>query len=269
MLLPTETNGAEAGRLTGRIGAFWCRIPSLPNFGDALTPWLIHRLSGTYPSFVLPGEPRRKYFVAGSIIEYTRALCTVWGSGIMGRHDRVSPAAEFLAVRGPLTRERALQCGASCPEVYGDPALLLPRLYSPTRKHRKGMGLIAHFSDKPHLLPSLREENLKIIDIQEPIESVIEQINSCEFVASSSLHGIIASHAYGIPAVWVQFRPLRGGDGVKFDDYFLSIGEDPPTPVPLAYDRVNLAQLEPHAVVPPLRLDLQLLLDTCPFRLHP
>jgi len=265
-MLPSTTKESETGGVAERIGAFWCRIPSLPNFGDALTPWLIHRLTGIYPAFVPPDQPRRKYFVAGSIIEYTRALCTVWGSGIMARHDQISPEAEFLAVRGPLTRARALQCGASCPEIYGDPALLLPGLYSPTSKSRQGMGLIAHFSDKPRLSPTLREKNLKLIDIQDPVESVIEQIVSCEFVASSSLHGIIASHAYGIPAVWVQFRSLPSGDGVKFDDYFLSIGEDPPTPVPLEYHYIDLALLASRAAVPSMRMDLKPLLGACPFR---
>jgi hypothetical protein len=175
--------------------------------------------------------------------------------------------AKFLAVRGPLTRARALQCGASCPETYGDPALLLPRLYWPVFKQGQGVGLVAHFSDRPRLTSSLHAtNNLQLIDIQDPIESVIDQIVSCQFIASSSLHGIIVSHAYGIPAVWVQFRPLPGGDGVKFDDYFRSIGQEPPTPVPLEYDHVDLALLAHHASSPSIRLDLGPLWDACPFR---
>ena len=185
----------------------------------------------------------------------------------MTRHDPISPEAEILAVRGPVTRDRALLCGAFCPEVYGDPALLLPKLYRPAVGQRRELGLVVHFSDKPRLAESVRTmKNLRLIDIQDHIESVIDQIVSCEFVASSSLHGIIASHAYGIPAVWVQFRPLPSGDGVKFDDYFLSIGQAPPTPVPLKYDHVDLALLARHVVPSSMRLDLEPLWDVCPFR---
>jgi hypothetical protein len=267
MVLTTQAEGHQAGPSCVPVGAFWCRIPSLPNFGDALTPWLVHRLTGRYPRFVPAADPRHKYFVTGSIMEYTCASCTVWGSGILARHDRISPGARLLAVRGPLTRARAIQCGACCPEVYGDPALLLPRLYRPLVDQRRGIGLIAHFADKPRLAASLRrKEHLKLIDIQDPVESVIDRIVSCEFVASSSLHGLVASHAYGIPAVWVKFRPLPNGDGTKFDDYFHSIGLEPPNPVPLEYDHVDLALLTRHATLPSLRLDLELLWSACPFR---
>jgi pyruvyltransferase len=267
-MLPTaKPERSETPLLTGQIAAFWCRIPSLPNFGDALTPWMIQRLTGQFPAFVQPNTPREKYFVTGSIVEYAGAFCTVWGAGIMTRYDSISPAAKFLAVRGPLTHARAVQCGASCPEVYGDPALLLPRLYTPSIEQRRGIGLVAHFSDKPRLTTPLRTmTSLKLVDIQDPIESVIQQIVSCEFVASSSLHGLIVSHAYGIPATWVQFRPLPGGDGVKFEDYYLSIGQEPPTPVSLEYDCVDLALVERHAVLPSKRVDLEPLWNSCPFR---
>ena len=178
--------------------AFWCRIPSRANFGDALTPWLIHRLSGQYPAFLPPDNPRTKYFVTGSIIGLTSSSCIVWGAGIMDVHDRISSQATLLAVRGPLTRARAIKDGVHCPEIYGDPALLLPRLYSPPIKHSSGIGLALHFSDRPRLmgLPNLPSW-IRLIDMQDSIESVINQIRSCELVISSSLHGLIVSHAYG------------------------------------------------------------------------
>jgi len=267
MLPPPEVKGPEAALRGTPVCAFWCRIPSRPNFGDALTPWLIRRVTGLHPRFVPPGDLREKYFVSGSIMEYTQACCTVWGSGILTRQAPVSPAATLLAVRGPLTRARALQCGARCPDVYGDPALLLPRLYRPEVGLRHGVGLVAHFSDQARLaLPPRTRECLKLIDIQDPIETVIDRIVSCEFVASSSLHGLIASHAYGIPAVWVQFRPLPNGDGSKFEDYFLSLGLEPPGPVPLEYDHISPGPLARHAVLPAISVDLERLWNVCPFR---
>lgn len=252
-----------------RIHAFWCTIPSRPNFGDGLTPWLIRRLTGQHPSFVRPEDPRQKYLVTGSIVSYARENCSVWGCGILSQNDFISPAAKLLAVRGPLTRARALECGAECPAVYGDPALLLPRLYSPRPNDRRfTCGLIPHFSDMPRMNGACRSSStLRLIDIQDPIEEVIDQIVSCEFVASSSLHGIITSHAFGIPAVWVKFRNLPSGDDSKFHDYFQSIGQaSAPDPVWLEYSRVDPEYLAQWLTPPPVNLDLEPLWQACPFR---
>lgn len=131
--------------------AFWCRIPSRPNFGDALTPWLINRLAGCYPRFVMPDDPQPKFLVCGSIVGLAGRGCTVWGAGLMWRDEAISPASSFLAVRGPRTRARALACGADCPAVFGDPALLLPRLHVPPSVPRTGLGFVPHFSDRPRL----------------------------------------------------------------------------------------------------------------------
>jgi pyruvyltransferase len=249
-----------------RVHAFWCRVPSRGNFGDALTPWLIRRLTGRMPRFAEPGDPNPKLLAAGSILAYADARSTVWGAGLMSREDRIEPAATFLAVRGPLSRARAIECGADCPPVYGDPALLLPRLHPQPGRERHGIGLVPHFSDAPRL--DLRDPppELRVIDVQSPVESFVEQVAGCEWVASSSLHGIVVAHAYGVPAVWVQFRELPSGDGSKFRDYFLSIGAGEPDPVPVAYDRIDLAALERQLVPADIRLDLEPLWDRCPVR---
>jgi len=250
-----------------RISAFWCRIPSRPNFGDALTPWLIRKISGQYPRFLRPEDPRHKFFVVGSIIEQANSACTVWGSGLMNRGDDICPAATLRAVRGPLTRARAVRCGADCPEIYGDPALLLPRFYSPRYRGRRNIGVAAHFSDLPRLLSvGPVSDSFQLIDMQDPIEDVIDQIAGCELVASSSLHGLIVSHAYGIPAVWIKFRPLPSGDDSKFLDYFLSIDQEPPQPLWIDDRLCDPDVLRCRTRPPPDDPDLEPLLRACPFR---
>ncbi len=259
------------------VRAFWCRIPSRANFGDALTPWLIRRITGRSPMFTAPEAPALKYFVTGSVIAYAGPRSTVWGSGIMNRSDSISTEATLVAVRGPLTRAQALACGAACPEVYGDPALLLPRFYRPPATRRQGVGVVPHFSDMPRLAGLSRRAadirrgaarlppaELRLIDLQSPVEHVIDEIAACELIASSSLHGIIAAHAYGVPAVWVKFHDLPAGDDSKFHDYFLSIGTESLRAVRLVDDVIDPDEL-PARATRPGRLDLDALWRACPF----
>jgi hypothetical protein len=250
-----------------RLYAFWCRIPSRGNVGDALTPWLLRRATGAYPIFARPETPVVKYFVTGSVIEYARESCVLWGPGILSRHDRISPKATVLAVRGPLTRARALECGAECPDVYGDPALLLPRFHSAPHTKRRGVGIVPHFSDKPRVAAGLPiSGRARLIDVQSSVESFVDELTSCEVVASSSLHGIIISHAYGIPAAWVRFRDLPSGDDSKFYDYFLSVGEQMVEPVRVSGARLDVGRLVAHAFLPATLPDLDRLWTACPFR---
>ena len=249
------------------IHAFWCRVPSRANFGDALTPWLIRRIAGADPVFIHPRDPRPKHIAVGSIIAYAAPGDIVWGAGILAATDRIHPRARLLAVRGPLTRARALACGADCPDIYGDPALLLPRYHRPSVRQREGVGLVAHFSDRPRLGDVWwNTETVRPIDIQGGVEAVIDQIAASRFVASSSLHGLVVSHAYGVPAVWIKFRDLPSGDDSKFRDYYLSLSEAPPEPLPVAYDRVDPDRLAERATLPLARPDLDQLWEACPFR---
>ena len=247
--------------------AFWCRVPSRPNFGDALTPWLVQRLCGHAPRFAPHDDPAPRYFVTGSVAGLAGPGAIVWGTGLMWRDEPLSPAATWLAVRGPLTRARALACGAACPPVWGDPALLLPRLLAPASGPRCGIGFVPHFSDRLRLGDGWAAARaLTLIDIQGDVESVVRAITSCEWVLSSSLHGLVVAHAYGIPAVHVRFRDLPTGDGVKFEDHFAALDVDAPRPHTLAHDAaVHLRALE-HAAWAPATVDTEPLWQARPFR---
>jgi Polysaccharide pyruvyl transferase. len=250
-----------------RLAAFWCRTPSRPNFGDALTPWLVHRIAGTYPRYCPPDDPRGMLFVTGSIIALAGRGVTVWGSGIMNADDTVSSEVEILAVRGPRTRDRALAGGAVCPEVYGDPALLLPRLRPRVVRQGSGVGLAPHFSQRPHFIGSDDlPRGVRLIDMQAPIETVIDELCCCDLVAASSLHGLIVSHAYGIPAVWVEFGPLPSGDRTKFHDYLESVGREGCEPLQLTRRGLDVGALRAAAIEPPTDVDLDALWNACPFR---
>ena len=68
------------------------------------------------------------------------------------------------------------------------------------------------------------DKDILVIDLMtNNIEPVTDLFLQCEKIVSTSLHGLIVSHAYRIPAVWVQFSDKLFGDGIKFQDYFESV----------------------------------------------
>lgn len=217
-----------------KLNAYWW--PS-NNFGDTLTPIVLEWLTGEIPVHA-PRTGREPLSVLGigSILHVIGENDIVFGSG-SNKPSRAIPwrmGVEFLAVRGPLSRKQLLESGYSnIPEVYGDPALLLPLIYDPRDKIEKThkVGFLPHYVDKDIVLERYAENpdkekhfKEKLIDIQADWKTVIEEVLSCEKIVASSLHGIIVAEAYGIPAVWEQYSEKIVGGDYKFQDYFLGTG---------------------------------------------
>jgi hypothetical protein len=198
----------------------WCAGNA--NFGDWIGPYLVEQITGR--PVVRTGSSPGVLITAGSILNWATAGAVVWGSGLVNLTDEVDPRAEIHAVRGPLTREIALKCGAECPEVYGDPALLLPR-FIPKPETVYDFGLVPHYTEFPVISYVMEEvPGVQVIDVLRPVQQVVEDIAACESILSSSLHGLIVADAYGIPSRWVQFSNAVLGDGTKFNDHFLATG---------------------------------------------
>jgi pyruvyltransferase len=164
---------------------------------------------------------------AGSIMRLSESNVTVYGSGIRERYQKITPGNNML-VRGPLTRKRIMESGGECPPIYGDPGLIISEFYQPkTRKQQFDLGIIPHFTEYEEVKNIYENSNIIVINMGSgQIEEVLDQIYSCKFTASSSLHGLIFSHAYDIPTRWVKFSNKIFGDDTKYKDYFLSIGEE-------------------------------------------
>ena len=246
------------------IPAYWFRHT---NWGDALNPYLIEALSGRPAQFTR--HPRLlKYLVVGSIIGGVDSNSIVWGAGAISsdvilRHR----PKQVLAVRGPLTRELMVTQGFEAPDVCGDPALLMPRFYDPEVDVKYNVGIVPHYVDKQHpWLDTYRgSSEVCIIDVEDDLFRFIRQIKRCRHIMSSSLHGIICSDAYGVPATWLRLSDGVVGDGFKFRDYFASVGRAEPIEVQVRDDITIdsiLEQHEPYGLV----IDLEALLDVCPFR---
>jgi exopolysaccharide biosynthesis predicted pyruvyltransferase EpsI len=103
--------------------------------------------------------------------------------------------------------------------------------------------------------------NYKIINILDPIEKVIDEVCECENIISSSLHGLILSHMYQIPFKWVKFSNLVSGDDFKFKDWMSSNNFNQDS---LYLQNINDSVIN-TCFLPDLKLDLDLLKNSCPF----
>lgn len=199
------------------------------NFGDILNPILINYISKRKVVNVSARYCRTEHIMAiGSILDRATQETIVWGSGFISVNSKcIEKPKRICAVRGPKSRDLLLESGIECPEVYGDPALLLPRFYQVTKTNRYKLGILPHYVDKKSSWIRNLSSDIKIIDIQNPNPlKVIDDISDCENIASSSLHGIIISDAYKIPSTWIRLsNKVEGGD-FKFHDYFASIESD-------------------------------------------
>ena len=228
------------------------------NLGDYLSfvivGWMLDRKGISIDMMV---QKTKQFHSVGSNIFTGFQNATIWGSGMITEpqndldqffHRYPLRKLDIRAVRGPLTREAMIKYGHKCPEVYGDPAILMPLLYQPTIEEKTNEVLVIpqfageknvreRFSDYP--IVSMNTDDYK---------RVIDAIVSSKKVITSSLHGIILAEAYGVPAVY--FKTLERN--LKYKDYYYSTGrydiklaetfEDalkmPPPPIP------NLAKMQ-------------------------
>ncbi|MBI5276444.1 MAG: polysaccharide pyruvyl transferase family protein [Burkholderiales bacterium] len=226
-----------------------------PNFGDAICPALVEFACGRKIAWGPPEEA--DLFGVGSIVglaadEAARRRANgidrpvlVWGSGLMTPRYLPAPQREgmrILALRGPIT--------AASLEVdnvpMGDPALLVRRMYpglaNATRKYRGGVVLHHLQRMPPEAERRLGEQGWTYINAgSDDYESVIRRIAECEVILSSSLHGLVAADALGIPNEWVDAGRMHPTQRFKFYDYATAIGRWFAPPPPLGSLDLGLA----------------------------
>lgn len=240
------------------------------NWGDALNVPLFNFLAQKECAFRgYAGEKPEPHILGiGSILAHARKTSTVWGSGFIRQNDRIAETpAKILAVRGPNSRKKVLKQYMECPEIYGDPALLYPLVYKPKKGVRYKWGFIPHYVDAQNpFFETCKKEGHLVINVRDPINSVVDQIAQCECIASSSLHGLIAADAYKKESVWIQITDKIVGRGYKYQDYFASVGRDQEFAINCdgkTFKDVRNA-LHGRRSNGKISLDLRPLLDCCP-----
>lgn len=222
------------------IKAFWYSKPHLAgenliNFGDELSHILLSKISGQKIKWINPKKQliyerylTKHVLAIGSILHFGAKNSLVWGSGLIEKKSKASNCT-YYAVRGEHTRKELLNRGFSVPPVFGDPALLTPKYFTfPNTLNKYKVGIIPHYVEFDQINNFFKQQNFssefKMIDLRNPINQVLQEINECEFIISSSLHGVIVPQAYNIPTLRISFTNKIVGDGIKYADYFASVG---------------------------------------------
>ncbi|MDR2338173.1 MAG: glycosyltransferase [Deltaproteobacteria bacterium] len=280
------------------VPLYYWKIPnsSRGNFGDELSPYLVEKITGKIVNFVSHAYSK-KLCAIGSIIDSGTLPYggTFWGSGVQVASvlKRVidPTTVSFRAVRGPLTRKIVLHdvVGAKVPQIYGDPALLLPKFFTPNLRPKYKFGIILHYQHTPYAARLIRylrdvllieEHELIFIDThrnRDEVESFVQEIAQCQTIISTSLHGIIVANAYGIPAKYLRVVgiPRELVEQVKFSDYFHSVGLPDQAPLVVDLNQITKTNTNRNGIrkklnlnfdkTVDLKINLDLLLDVFPF----
>ena len=208
------------------------------NFGDELSFFITKKLINHDKYELVLNQDSKltsidyNIICIGSYIHVAKEGFYIFGSGV-----RSDPPLEgntysyqnlnIKALRGPLSKifleKSKINKNIFLPEIYGDPALLLPKFYQPIKIHllKDKIGLIPHKSNYKYYENKIDKSIFFLINPTDPWQNIISTINSCKYIISSSLHGLICSDAYDKPNLWLDEYSLSEGD-FKFRDYFAS-----------------------------------------------
>lgn len=232
------------------------------NWGDDINYYLLKLISGKKIVFLPHGVMSNIlslpcYLGIGSIVSfYNLDKTSIIGSGIISDKafkDLKGKPSKIYFVRGPLTRSVLVKHGIACPEIYGDLALTLPVYYTPkVIKKDIFLGIVLHIADENlYSIQQIKKTypEIRIIYMNKYLKwtDIIDEINSCEVIFSSALHGLITSEAYGICNQWISFKDKiasrwETGYEFKYKDFFASIEKKVTMPIEIDHT-TNLYEL--------------------------
>lgn len=229
------------------------------NFGDGLTRLIVEGVSGQTVEHVAYNAPVVKLHAIGTNAHFAQPGDHLWGTGVRFPDARLREGLVIHAVRGPDSRDALLRQGFDCPEIYGDPALLLSRYYTPKRMPRQGIAVLPHYHDR-----WLRGGDDRLTVAGEPFD-VVDRIASAEILVTSSLHAMIVADVFGTPVALVRSTEHISREPLfKYVDYLHSTGREGAIQID-----VPAEEAARHPLPPPVFPDLQKLVDAFPRHVWP
>lgn len=219
---------------------------SKPNFGDWLSPEIVAHLSGKKVEHA--SIDKCDLLAIGSLLQrvkegFFKRQINVWGSGFIEESKKKKSKHIYHAVRGK--KSSSVLTNAQV-RSHGDPGLLVGELYKKSTAKTKTLGIVPHYKDQSNRVISQMANDIEgsmLIDVFEEPREVIKKITQCEFIISSSLHGLVVADAYGIPNQWIEVSDGVRGHGWKFDDYYSVMGIDQPIALTLKDSGIGLREI--------------------------
>ncbi|RDK84808.1 polysaccharide pyruvyl transferase family protein [Marinirhabdus gelatinilytica] len=159
-----------------------------------------------------------------------------WKGNDMKDMEDLLASLKVYGVRGPLTKSLFEKSGTDLSQIKFeyDPGLLIKEVYNlnTTQNTEEQVVFLPHYQDKA-VYKGKFPKSLKVIDIDNKPKKIAKEIMKAKVVYSSSLHGIIFSHALDKPCVFVE--PQSNEPIFKYRDYYLSVGLEQPEPIANIY----------------------------------
>lgn len=249
----------------------------VPNMGDLLNEYIFERVFqvpfvhcdslrkyevtgiGSFLDALFTGPEKERTLksrIRNIVYSHCPTMCMTWGTGFLEdysskRTGLIRNNVSFLAVRGKKTQnciEKII--GQHIDPVLGDGGILAPFLFDQHISKKYETGFIPHFREKcSDIVSDIMDKHpkLHLIDLQLNPLQVIEEIAACEYIYSSSLHGLIIADAFRIPNQRIYLTDAPLGGTFKFDDYYSAYGvENPPCIITRADDISSLNVLIDH-----------------------
>mmetsp|Transcript_32871 Transcript_32871/g.37402 ORF Transcript_32871/g.37402 Transcript_32871/m.37402 type:complete len:947 (-) Transcript_32871:161-3001(-) len=215
--------------------------PGNSNGGDAFGPVVAKHILGSRGNQTVPvGATDFKkspvgLAAVGSTVQWLlkKPGIVLWGVGLINDVElgvgKVAAGVEIPSVRGPRTRDIILLYKSLNPLPISDPALIAADVYPldnlMQQQQQREVCFIIHGVDRAYAFEvcPLCKEHL-VNNYNKNMTQMFLNLKSCKRVISSSLHGIVFSHSFGIPALPVAVGDRIMGGDFKYRDYMHSIG---------------------------------------------
>ncbi len=206
---------------------------TIHNIGDMLSKVIVKEVANLYGIDIDKTINKTKHLYAiGSILLWFNDA-TIWGSGFIedkacakqfrlqgwSLGHKLTHKTDVRAVRGPETKRIFDRWGIDCSEVFGDPAILLPKFYTPKTKVAEKYIVMPNWVE----LANYQDKYPTLSPITDNWRETVDKLCSSELAICSSLHGIILAEAYGIPAVLLETETTVN-HRFKYNDYYYSTG---------------------------------------------
>ena len=253
------------------------KYANIPNAGDQLNVYIMKRLF--HIDIVCADSPLNSDIVGiGSCLDrfyydnnfkirvsqvlHQKTVIHVWGTGYLFEHEekkhRFFRKMVFHALRGELSKKRVEK---NTRKTLGaiplcDGGILTSELFDHRIEKEYELGIIPHFreQDEP-LFQEMKRISKKsvLINLREDPIKVCEKIGSCDYILSSSLHGLIIADSFHIPNLHIKVSNKPLGDGFKFRDYYSGYGLNTGTVdanirIPSLNDIIDNYRIEPSVV---------------------